>query len=234
MSADLAVIVPSRGRPKNIADLLLSWVDNTSDKAALVVAVDDDDPELDGYRDLGLMDRGPNFALVVQHKPGNMVVALNRTARTVAPRHFAVGFMGDDHRPRTPGWDLQVVEALKDLGTGVASGADGFRADHLPTWCAMTSNIIRALGYMAPPGLKHMYVDNAWESLGTALGAYRYLPDVLVEHMHPFAGKAPSDEGYARVNSAGVYARDEAAYVHWSLHELRPAVEAIKAAAVAR
>lgn len=228
--SDLAVIVPSRGRPQNIAELVKAWDDTTSDKATLVVAVDDDDPELPGYLDLELAAREPGMTLLLQSAPGTMVAALNSAAASVAPGFFAVGFFGDDHRPRTPGWDLDVVDELRQFGTGVVSGPDGFRQDKLPTWCAMTSNIILTLGYMAPPGLQHMYVDNAWQSLGEALGAYRYLPDVLVEHMHPLAGKAAHDAGYARVNSAGVYRRDEAVYVRWARDELRPAVERIRAA----
>ena len=229
---DLCMIVPSRGRPQNIVELVDAWDETTTGGASLIVAVDDDDPQLNGYLDLGLSGWQPGVALLVQEKPGTMVAALNKAARAAATQHFAVGFMGDDHRPRSDGWDIEVVAELRKLGTGVVSGPDGFRSDQLPTWCAMTSNIVRTLGYMAPPQLGHMYVDNAWQALGEALGAYRYLPGVLVEHLHPLAGKAPMDAGYARVNSAGVYRRDEAAYVRWARDELPAAVERIWAGAV--
>jgi hypothetical protein len=226
--SDLAVIVPSRGRPQNIADLMTAWEDNANGYAALIVAVDDDDPALPDYLDLGLPSNEPDMRLLILPKPGSMVAALNSAALPFSGHHVGVGFMGDDHRPRTVGWDEKVVAALTELGTGIVSGPDGFRRDQLPTWCAMTSDIVRTLGYMAPPSLHHMYVDNAWQTLGTALGKYRYLPDVLVEHMHPLAGKSADDEGYQRVNSAGVYARDEAAYVAWVRDDLPGAVERIR------
>jgi hypothetical protein len=35
-----------------------------------------------------------------------------------------------------------------------------------------------------------------------------YLPDVIIEHLHPAAGKAEMDEGYARVNQPKWYEED--------------------------
>ncbi len=226
--SDLAVIVPSRGRPQNIADLVDCWTKTSSGLSRLLVVVDDDDPALSGYLDLRLSERAPDVTLLALEAPGSMVAALNAAAVPAAGRHWALAFFGDDHRPRTHGWDARCVEALLELGTGIVSGPDGYRTDQLPTWCAMTSNIVRTLGYMAPPSLVHMYVDNVWQTLGTALGKYRFLPDVLIEHLHPLAGKSAMDAGYARVNSAGVYARDEAAYVAWVRDDLPGAVERLR------
>ena len=144
-----------------------------------------------------------------------MVEALNMTAGHL-PSHqaaFAVGFMGDDHRPRTVGWDKEYLDALRELGTGIVFGDDLYQGDKLPTQCAMTSDIVRALGYMAPPTLTHMYVDNFWRDLGTEADCLYYLPDVVVEHMHPIVGKAEWDEGHLRVNDRQVIDADEAAYV---------------------
>lgn len=224
----LAVIVPSRGRPESANDLAHTWWTVSCDASDLYIVVDSDDPKLDEYHD-ALDDAPTGVALVIQETPGNMVKALNRTALHLAKRHFALCFMGDDHRPRTPCWDNIVTESLELMGTGIVTGSDGYREDELPTWCAMSSDIVRILGYMAPPGLVHMYVDNAWKTLGETLERFVYLPSVLVEHMHPVVGKAAMDEGYLRVNSPAIYARDEAAYVHWCTHELADAVEKIKA-----
>jgi hypothetical protein len=65
-----------------------------------------------------------------------------------------------------------------------------------------------------------MYVDNAWLALGRAIGRIRYLPDVVVEHVHPVAGKAQWDEGYARVNAREMYARDKQVYDRWLAESL--------------
>lgn len=141
----------------------------------------------------------------------SMVEALNRVANA-GFKAFAHAFMGDDHLPRTVGWDEAYLDALHELGTGIVYGDDLLQGRALPTQCAMTSDIIRALGYMAPPTLTHLFVDNFWLSLGNEAGCLRYLPEVIVEHRHPAAGKAALDEGYERVNSVAMQTRDEAAW----------------------
>jgi hypothetical protein len=71
---------------------------------------------------------------------------------------------------------------------------------------------------MAPPTLTHLYVDNAWLDLGRALESITYLPDTVIEHLHPHAGKAEPDEGYERVNGDAMYDADRAAYDAWKIH----------------
>jgi hypothetical protein len=60
--------------------------------------------------------------------------------------------------------------------------------------------------------MRHLYLDNFWLRLGNDLDAIAYLDDVIVEHMHPVAGKAAMDEGYATVNAKEVYLADKIAY----------------------
>jgi hypothetical protein len=85
----------------------------------------------------------------------------------------------------------------------------------------MTSDIVRALGYMAPPALTHLFVDDFWRDLGRAADCLRYLPEVVVEHLHPIAGKAEWDEGHKRVNAASMYAADRVAYTRYRATQFR-------------
>lgn len=222
--ADLVVIVPSRGRPEAAAELVQSFAETCSADTQLVFAVDESDPRQPEYWDAAK----PIWPGILPHDNHSMVEALNwsAVALTAVPTAgvnqfggepwsapFALGFMGDDHRPRTKGWDQAYLDALRELGTGIVYGDDLYQGAKLPTQCAMTSDIVRALGYMSPPSLTHMYVDNFWLGLGRAAGCIRYLPDVVVEHMHPVAGKSEWTEGHKRVNDRAMYAKDEAAYL---------------------
>ena len=49
---------------------------------------------------------------------------------------------------------------------------------------------------MAPKGLEHFYIDNFYRDTGYALGILNYFEDVILEHMHPSAGKAIIDDTY--------------------------------------
>lgn len=227
--ADLVVIVPSRGRPDAIEDLLAAFAETCTADTELAIAIDADDPQRAAY--LKLADR---LYSVSEQASGTMVSALNQAAeyattdQFVTPGPFAIGFMGDDHRPRTVGWDAAYLEALHDLGTGIVYGNDLLQGPNLPTQCAMTADIIRAVGHMAPPALRHMYCDNYWRDLGQQAGCLRYLPDVVVEHMHPFAGKAEWTEGHKRVNDRAVYDHDAHAYAAYVRDRLAADVAAVR------
>jgi hypothetical protein len=151
-----------------------------------------------------------------------MVGALNAAVDLIAPRTpRAIAFMGDDHRPRTKGWDTAYLEALA-AKPGMVFGNDRIQGMELPTQIAMSASLVRALGHMAPPVLKHMYVDNYWLQLGVEADCITYLPDVTVEHLHPYAGTAEVDEGYLRVNAREVFDRDEKAFAaYWAEHAER-------------
>lgn len=223
---DLVVVVPSRGRPDAARELWQSFADTCTAGTQLVFALDDDDPTRGDYPDGPTIWTGPNKS---------MVEALNGAATGYAEGLFgmappvAIGFMGDDHRPRTNGWDQSYLDALRELGSGIVYGNDLLQGQRLPTQCAMTTDIVRALGYMAPPALTHMYVDNFWLTLGQCVESVRYLPDVVVEHLHPVAGKAQWDAGYMRVNATSMYSRDEAAFVHYVRESLAGDVAKVRA-----
>jgi hypothetical protein len=216
----LDVIVPSRGRPQAVRELVEAFASTSTADTRLTVALDEDDPEHAKYIDAIY---GSGIATHATHPNRTMVEALNRVAVGLAASDyppFAVAFLGDDHRPRTAGWDAAYLEALRELGTGIVFGNDLLQCGNLPTQCAMTSDIVRALGWMCPPTLRHMYVDNFWRDLANLAGCLQYLPEVVVEHMHPFAGKAPLDAGYKRVNARDVYAADQAAYMTYTTEQL--------------
>jgi len=124
--------------------------------------------------------------------------------------------MGDDHRARTRGWDNDYLEALETLGTGFVYGNDLFQYEAIPTQVAMTTNIPRALGYMVPPGFQHLCVDVVWKDWGMALNRLTYLPETVVEHMHPLAGKGKDDVNYKEVNSHLVANADIAEYARYN------------------
>ena len=211
---DLVVLVPSRGRPDKVMELMAAFDATCRAYTELLIVVDDDDDS-----DYAAASSGCANLMVVRRpdpRRRGMVHALNTAAgRVVNTREdvpFAVGFMGDDHRPRDIGWDAAYLTELSDLGTGIVYGDDLLQGKRLPTQVAMTTDIVRTLGFMAPPVLRHLYVDNFWRDLGRGAGCLRYLEDVVVEHVHPAAGKAQDDAGYRAVNSSLMWALDRGAY----------------------
>lgn len=229
--SDLVVIVPSRGRPQSAVELAEAFVETCAADTRLVLVVDMDDPTAEQYRPLPMRHANVAVAYTV-NRDGTMVYALNNIATATlnsASAPFAIGFMGDDHRPRSAGWDKEYLDALREVGTGIVFGDDLYQSDKLPTQCAMTANIIQALGYMCPTTLRHMYVDNFWMDLGSQADCLYYLPEVVVEHMHPVAGKADWDEGHKRVNAREVYDADALAYERYGRERFDADLEKVRA-----
>lgn len=213
MTRDLLTVIPTRGRPAAVADLLDGW--HHEPGTDLVLAVDLDDPELGAYQALVEAHNEPGVWLHVGPRL-RLGGTLNAVAADHAPKYRAIAFLGDDHRPRTPRWDRTFLAELDRLhaehGAGIVYGDDLLMGERLPTAVAMTSNIVTTLGRMVPPGLVHLYLDDYWLALGRALDAITYMPHVVIEHLHPSAGKAAWDERYAEVNHPAMYDADKATY----------------------
>lgn len=227
----LVVVVPSRSRPRAVGKVVEAWqVTGAFTTASLHWVIDADDPEVRGY--VAALDAaGPGVSWTVAPDWEPLVPKLNRAAVDLARLDVAaLGFAGDDHLPRTHGWAARYLEVLGDLGTGIVYGDDGYQHHNLPTQWAMTTDIVRELGAMVPAvAVDHLYCDNAVMDLGTAAGCLRYLPDVLIEHVHPVTGKVPTDAQYQRVNSRGQYHRDRAAYRGWQAAVLPGQADRVRA-----
>lgn len=197
MTDPLVVLVPSRGRPENIARLIQGWAD-TEATARLVVVLDNDDPELANYWEAVMA--APVFTDCITGDRIRLGPTLNREALRYTSAHEMIGFMGDDHLPRTLEWDQAIRNSIWRMKSGFAYGNDKIQGAALPTAIFMSTDIVDTLGFMCPPGLLHMFLDNAWRDWGTAMGKLDYLPDTVIEHLHPLGGTAEPDDQYGEVN----------------------------------
>lgn len=213
--AELVVVTPSRGRPAGLREMVEA-VHSTAGGAVQVVAgLDHDDPTdyletMLGYEGDVIVYRGERKSLCgwTNH------LAMQALDGPNPPRYLAS--LGDDHRPRTPDWDLKLIEAIEAMdGPGFAYGNDLLQGAKMPTAWVASAEVVRALGWMMLPSCEHMYVDAAVLELGKAASRIAYRPDVIIEHVHPLAGKASWDESYRESNAESRYAADRAAFEEW-------------------
>src|SRR5882762_394671 len=219
----LLVIVPSRGGPKSIERLMKAWKE-TTDSATLLVCVDHDDPTLAEYEQLHYVDGCELWILGERLRLGG---TLNKIARGNCFFYDNLGFMGDDHLPRTEHWDTTIEEALET--SMIAYGNDLLQGANLPTAVFMQSLIVQRISYMVPPGIVHLYLDNFWRALGEKLESLQYLPGVTIEHLHPSCGKADNDAQYEEVNAPSLYSSDGALYQEYIKGQLALDVAKIRA-----
>lgn len=214
---ELLVIVPTYNRPQSVKRTMEAFGATCQKNTSVLFVVDNTDPKLGEYvgavRDFG-------GELLIAETRG-MINALNAGAQFAAARgHQNIAFFGDDHLPRTVGWDRRYIEVLNRPGFHMVYGNDLLQGEIMPTQIAMNSDLVLELGYFAPPQFRHLCVDLVWLEIGKALDRITYLDDVVIEHLHPANGKAEFDEDYARVNSSEIVSQDAQEFYRWKEHDL--------------
>ncbi len=203
----LLVICPSRGRPDKALEAYQAFIKHKCNSdTEMVFVLDEDDPTVSEYS-------VPN--IVIPGGSNGMGSALNQGAAKFVDDYDILGFIGDDHRFRTACWDTHIAATLEREGGGIAYGNDLLQGINLPTQVFMSSIIVKTLGWMCLPGARHLYLDNTWKTLGEGLKRLYYLPEVIIEHLHPLVGKAEWDDNYRRVNEPAVYEHDKIVYDSW-------------------
>jgi len=232
---DLLVITPSRRRPQRLREMLDACLALSGGDTDIAVGCDDDD--LDGYRELAARYPGRGRVRWFGGPRTGWAGWTNRLASYYThadpdgdgnlPRYRAFASLGDDHIPRTPGWDCLLLGAIDRMGgTGIVYGNDLFMGPSLPTAAVISADIVAALGWMCEPSLHHMFADNVWADIGHAAGCLAYVPDVVIEHVHFRAGKTPVDDVYATAESWTE--TDRAAYLQWRERRMRQDVMRVR------
>lgn len=136
-----------------------------------------------------------------------------------------LGWLGDDLSPETEGWDRYVIRNL--TGWNMVSTNDGAHAPHKFNGAtAWSGDLVRAIGYLFPPGLVHNYLDNVAEELGNACGNWMCLMDVMVRHKHAsWGGERAKDETFTKTMS--FWQEDDRAFQEWQRSEKTEAVNRI-------
>jgi len=187
-------IIPTRNRPHN-AIRAFEQLHKVSDESDFLIVINEDQvdlyPEIDG--------------VMREVVPADFwdIAKVNHVVPKYWDSYSTITGIDDDCMVTTEGWDSLLSAPIKDRGYGVAYGNDTMQGENLPTKVMISSNIVKALGFWAPPVIKHLFADNFWKALGTELGALDYFPEVMMEHWHHLNGKAPHDDLYREIYAAG-------------------------------
>lgn len=198
MTSDLvSVLAPSRGRPAACQEMVNS-AHQTGSNVEVLAYVDDDDPT-DYTVDNATVVRGPRI---------NLSDCWNKLAERAQGDILHMG--SDDIRFRTPGWDDMVRSVVAEFPDRIVFvyGDDGIHDQKMGTHGFITREWYETVGRFTPPYFPCDYADTWLNDVARRVGRSVYIPGMLIEHLHPIAGKAEWDtthqERLARGREANV------------------------------
>jgi hypothetical protein len=215
---DLAVLVPSRGRPANVARLIEACAKTCRANTTLHFGFDEDDDALTA----NLTAATGAWSSV---RPRMGLGAWTNYLAGQWPEAPYLASLGDDMVPLTDGWDERLCEAAGPCGMAYPNDR---RRDDIPEAIVISGSLVRALGWFCEPSLSHWFVDAVWRDLGTMSGCLRYLPDVVVEHRHPNVPGSGARPDATYAEAAGGFSADMAAYQKWRMKRMRADIETVR------
>lgn len=186
--------IPSRERPHKLKRFLEA-ARKTGMSTSLMVVVDETEPKIADYRALDCD---------IMVRPGESIGAGEKLNDAVKlyPDLKWYGFLPDDCEPMTQGWDVSLSEACQPDCVAYSGRGEGKQKFGV---LAIGGDLLRAVGFVAPPGLQHYGGDRFWNSLSTRAGRRRIIEGCIVrltdhahEHDNPPAWDEPKRRQKAR------------------------------------
>jgi hypothetical protein len=211
-------LLPTYYRPEQV-QLTLDSIQKAGCHSEGVVFIDGSDHP--GYEQLKL----PEKWSVIREKENRGVCGVLNHFFARHPNLPWYGLITDDSIVKTPSWDRILVDQATPYH--IVHSADGWQAgQRIHGAVIFGGELLRALGWWAPPGLVHSYCDDAWEAIARKTGLKKFVPEVMVEHLHMWNGKAPVDRSYMKAYQT--FDQDALAYARWEKEELPNAIARLK------
>lgn len=213
-------LLPSYNRAERLKEFIQAYQE-TEATINVLILVDEKDSQLAQYEQIAY----PETLKLVVTKSRKM----GDKFREVWDRYVnmdAVMILNDDHRPKTKKWDQLTLAQV--TGHNIIGTNDNFRAPQMLAGAITLSGpIIRALGWLFPPGLNHLYSDDVWQTLCASAGCGQVIMDVVVEHDHAFKhGK--HDQTHKEVYAKEQWDQDLAAFQAWQSTTAQADIQKVK------
>ena len=200
MENKIAIILPVRdgrlGRSSRLIRCLASYIEMTEGLSDIHLLHDED--ECDIYHPI--VEQYPQIINYCIPIGITLMQKINVHALDIASKYKYVGFIGDDIVFKTK-FEQIFIDLLFSMGFGMVYGNDMVWGEKLATHPFMTSNAITAVGFFGCPAVEHNYFDNYWQAIFGSLNKIVYLPEILMEHVHPIVGKEVADNIYKEIEN---------------------------------
>jgi SAM-dependent methyltransferase len=226
MQDKIAIILPVRDggveRYKRITRCLDSYRQVTEGLSDIYLLHDADECHI--YDPI--MEKYPEVINYCMPTGITLVEKINVHCLDIASKYKYIGFIGDDIVFQTK-WESEFVNFMSKEDYALAYANDLVHIDgSLPTHPFVTSNMVTALGFFGCPAIGHHYLDNFWIDMAREVGAFKFFPEIIMEHFHPMVGKAPEDQMYYDIESK--FGENNLRYREYKKNEFWKDVQKIK------
>lgn len=224
-------LLPSLNRAKLLKEFFESYIKAKS-TTPITALVDRQDPQMAEYLKVELPDKCKLFIT----ESVLMADKVHEYWRQHKDLDW-IGILNDDHRLVTEEWDKKIMAQLN--GSNVVFTNDGgWNFPHrICGAICFSGKILRALDYVFPGGIKHLYSDDAWGFLFSRAQCAQGLGDVTVLHDHAYKKKELQDETFFKINgpgglkdgvgTGGLWPADRAAFDKWFKEDAEKDVQKI-------
>jgi GT2 family glycosyltransferase len=207
----ISLLCPSRGRPQLCKRMLQSAYATAANRDGVesLVLVDEDDPHLDEYCRLL-----PESRVIKGARHSGVARAFNALSGLASGDILFTA--PDDLMFRTAGWDSIVREIVDRYADGIVvavpyDGREGAQGERCTHWFT-TRRWVERVGNFVEERYEHFYCDTHVADIAARSGRLVFMPEVLIEHMHPKYGKGQWDDTYKLKRKNGMSSRDKARY----------------------
>lgn len=199
----VAVLVPVLNRPGHVRPLVQSLEKSEANARIYFLVGEDDQAELAAIREE--VKRSPRWCaiLVVQKERQSWAQKINDGIRSTSEQWILCG--ADDIRFHR-GFLVATANLMRDPKIGVIGTCDLGHRGTMEGWHSthplVSRNYARTLGSednrrtLVHEGYRHNFADTEIVATARKRGAYAHCKKSIVEHLHPFWGKAADDKIY--------------------------------------
>lgn len=192
-------IIPSRNRPDKLLRLLTAF-NKTAMTEKFIVVLDPDEMYLSEYIDL-------KVPILISPQITHGCAGKISYAYRFYPDEPYYGFLTDDCEPITPRWDVDLAKAASERCIAYCNDGTYHFRKKFYTLPVIHKDIIEAVGYISPPGIKHYGLDNFWCHVAKQSGRIRVL-DRHIIRLTDSVNKEPYDETKKGVQANKIVDKD--------------------------
>lgn len=201
-----SLVHASRGRPVLCPQTAKEWISKASKVNPLEYILSLDDDDAPNYARV-IEELRPLVDLKIKVAPNSCMVQAVNAATPLATGDIIIFVPDDMGCPER--WDASLLDRLASSKFKIGDEfcffvRDGIHADpyELQTHPYVSKALYKRLGYLYHPAYISVYADNDFTAVTKGLGCIVDATDLLFEHRHPMAGKAPWDATYSHENSS--------------------------------